>query len=146
MSGRCFRNAPPRSGLGERTKRQHGAKQVGTNPLLGLPRRLWDRFLDTESIDPKMKLSQVANHQLLSLSTTCVACDFQVTGKSMNKEEFVTCGGVSLHEVEFKRMESKQMPKLYFAGETLDIDGVTGGFNFQAAWTTGRIAGTSAAI
>ena len=127
-------------------KRQHGAKQVGTNPLLGLPRRLWDRFLDTESIDPKMKLSQVANHQLLSLSTTCVACDFQVTGKSMNKEEFVTCGGVSLHEIEFKRMESKQVPKLYFAGETLDIDGVTGGFNFQAAWTTGRIAGTSAAI
>lgn len=126
-------------------KQQHGAKQIGTNPLLGLPRRLWDRFLETELINPKLKLSQVANNQLQSLARLCVACDFEVNGKSMNKEEFVTCGGISLREVEFKRMESKQIPHLYFAGETLDIDGITGGFNFQAAWTTGHIAGTSAA-
>lgn len=127
-------------------KQQHGAKQIGTNPLLGLPRRLWDRFLKTESIDSKLKLSQVSKSQLQSLATVCVACEFEVNGKSMNKEEFVTCGGVSLREIEFKRMESKQTPHLYFAGETLDIDGVTGGFNFQAAWTTGHIAGISAAI
>jgi predicted flavoprotein YhiN len=63
----------------------------------------------------------------------------------MNKEEFVTAGGVHLKEVNFKTMESRRIPGLYFAGEVLDIDGVTGGFNFQAAWTTSRIAGESAA-
>ena len=64
-----------------------------------------------------------------------------MNGKSLNKDEFVTCGGVSLREVNFKTMESRIVPHLYFAGELLDIDGITGGFNFQAAWTTGWIAG-----
>ena len=68
---------------------------------------------------------------------------YQVQGKTTHKEEFVTCGGVSLKEVQFKTMESKLCPGLYFAGEILDIDGVTGGFNFQAAWTTGYLAGRS---
>ena len=63
----------------------------------------------------------------------------------MNKEEFVTCGGVRLEEIDFRRMESKRVRGLHFAGEVMDIDGLTGGFNFQAAWTTGHIAGTSAA-
>ena len=66
-------------------------------------------------------------------------------GKTTNKEEFVTCGGVSLKEVDFRTMESKQRKGLYFAGECLDLDGITGGFNFQAAWTTGRIAGRAMA-
>ena len=69
----------------------------------------------------------------------------QVVGKSMNKEEFVTCGGIPLEEVDMKTMESRKVPGLYFAGETLDIDGITGGFNFQAAWTTAWIAGQSIA-
>ena len=63
----------------------------------------------------------------------------------MNKEEFVTCGGIPLEEVDMKTMESRKVPGLYFAGETLDIDGITGGFNFQAAWTTAWIAGQSMA-
>lgn len=124
-------------------KQHQGAKQIGPNPLLGIPRRLWERFLQIEQIDPKSKLSQLTNPQLHALAKGLVACPFEVTGKSMNKEEFVTCGGVSLSEVDFKRMESKMVPNLHFAGETLDIDGVTGGFNFQAAWTTGHIAGAS---
>ena len=70
---------------------------------------------------------------------------FPVAGKSMNKEEFVTCGGVRLSEVNFKTMESRIVPGLFFAGEALDIDGITGGFNFQAAWTTGWIAGQNLA-
>ena len=70
-----------------------------------------------------------------------IRTEFQVTGKSLNKDEFVTCGGVRLSEVNFKTMESRICPGLYFAGELLDIDGITGGFNFQAAWTTGWIAG-----
>ena len=68
-----------------------------------------------------------------------------MTGKSLNKEEFVTCGGVRLGEVNFKTMESRICPGLYFAGELLDLDGITGGFNFQAAWTTGWIAGKAMA-
>ena len=67
--------------------------------------------------------------------------EFPVGGKSLNKDEFVTCGGVRLGEVNFKTMESRICPGLFFAGELLDIDAVTGGFNFQAAWTTGWIAG-----
>ena len=63
-----------------------------------------------------------------------------VDGKTTNKEEFVTCGGVSLKEINFKTMESKKIERLFFAGECLDIDGVTGGFNFQSAWTTARLA------
>jgi hypothetical protein len=67
--------------------------------------------------------------------------ELPVTGKTLNKDEFVTCGGVRLSEVSFKTMESRICPGLYFAGELLDIDGITGGFNFQAAWTTGWLAG-----
>ena len=70
----------------------------------------------------------------------------EVNGKTMNKDEFVTCGGVRLREVNFKTMESRVTPHLYFAGELLDIDGITGGFNFQAAWTTGWIAGHAMAF
>jgi predicted flavoprotein YhiN len=70
---------------------------------------------------------------------------YQVKGKTTFKEEFVTCGGVNLDDIDFKGMESKRMKGLHFAGEVLDIDGITGGFNFQAAWTTGFIAGKAAA-
>ncbi len=78
---------------------------------------------------------------LATLAGLLTGAEFAVVGKSMNKEEFVTCGGVRLSEVEFKTMESKLCPGLYFAGEVLDIDGITGGFNFQSAWTTGWLAG-----
>jgi predicted flavoprotein YhiN len=72
--------------------------------------------------------------------------ELPVTGKSPNKDEFVTCGGVRLREVSFKTMESRIHPGLFFAGELLDIDGLTGGFNLQAAWTTGWIAGQAIAM
>ena len=73
------------------------------------------------------------------------AGDFSVTGKSMFKEEFVTCGGVRLSEIDFKSMGSRLVPGLHFAGEVIDVDGVTGGFNFQAAWTGGWLAGRALA-
>ena len=66
-------------------------------------------------------------------------------GKSLNKEEFVTCGGVNLKDIDLTSMQSRRVPGIYFAGEVLDVDGLTGGFNFQSAWTTGRIAGESIA-
>ena len=71
--------------------------------------------------------------------------EFAVAGKSLFKEEFVTCGGVRLREVDFRTMESRLCPGLHFAGEVLDIDGLTGGFNFQSAWTTGWLAGQAMA-
>ena len=70
---------------------------------------------------------------------------YQISGKGVFKEEFVTCGGVSLREVDMRSMESKLVPGLFFAGEILDIDGITGGYNFQSAWTTGFVAGSSIA-
>ena len=87
-------------------------------------------------------LARVNANRLASL---LAQTELQVHGKSMNKDEFVTCGGVNLDEVNFKTMESRIVPGLYFAGELLDIDGITGGFNFQAAWATGWIAGNAMA-
>ena len=87
----------------------------------------------------------MANAALAALAQQISACEFKVVGKSTFKEEFVTCGGVRLSEVDFRTMQSRVCPGLYFAGEVLDIDGVTGGFNFQSAWTTGWIAGQAMA-
>ena len=83
----------------------------------------------------------MANDVLKALAHQLGDGRFSVAGKSLFKEEFVTCGGVRLAEVDFKTMESRLCPGLYFAGEVLDIDGLTGGFNFQSAWTTGWLAG-----
>ncbi|MCH2036912.1 MAG: NAD(P)/FAD-dependent oxidoreductase, partial [Puniceicoccaceae bacterium] len=80
-----------------------------------------------------------------SLIIACLSGKYSVQGKTTNKEEFVTCGGVDLKQVDFRRMESKIIPNLHFAGECMNLDGITGGFNFQAAWTTGYIAGESMA-
>jgi predicted Rossmann fold flavoprotein len=85
--------------------------------------------------------SQLSKKIEAKLIQELIAARFSVQGKTTNKDEFVTCGGVRLKEIDFKTMESRKVPGLYFAGECLDIDGITGGFNFQAAWTAGRIAG-----
>jgi predicted flavoprotein YhiN len=83
----------------------------------------------------------IGNAALRALAMQVCEAEFVVDGKSTFKEEFVTCGGVRLTEVDFKTMESRLVPGLHFAGEFLDVDGITGGFNFQNAWTTGRLAG-----
>lgn len=126
-------------------KNSAGRQAVGSTPRFDLPRRVWRRLVAAAGIDATTQWAQLGRPQMESLIAQLIDSRMQVTGKSMNKEEFVTCGGVSLPEIDFKRMESKLVPGLHFAGEVLDIDGITGGFNFQAAWTTGRIAGTSAA-
>jgi predicted Rossmann fold flavoprotein len=118
-----------------------GAKLVVNVPLAPLPSRLWEQLVLAAGIARDTRwaaLSRAAQHQLIQQLTRT---EFPVTDKSLNKDEFVTCGGVRLGEVNFKTMESKFCPGLFFAGELLDIDGVTGGFNFQAAWTTGWLAG-----
>ncbi len=120
-------------------------KQLGTWCPVALPLRLWERLLVAARLAPATPWTQVSNEALATLAAQITEAEFSVTGKSMNKEEFVTCGGVRLREVDFKTMESRLCPGLHFAGEVLDIDGVTGGFNFQAAWTTGWLAGQAMA-
>lgn len=126
-------------------KEKHGKKQVDSIKIYEIPKRIYLRVLAACSIPAQKQWAQLSKHMLSDLTEQLVHCRFQVIGKSMNKEEFVTCGGVDLKEIDFKSMESKILSGLYFAGEVLDIDGVTGGFNFQSAWTTGRIAGESIA-
>jgi len=110
-----------------------------------LPSRLWERLVATAGVAEQTQWAGLNKAQTQSLARLLVESEFAVTGKSMNKEEFVTCGGVRLAEVDFKTMQSRVCPGLYFAGELLDIDGITGGFNFQAAWTTGWLAGNAMA-
>lgn len=120
-------------------------RQVGNACPFPLPSRLWQRLLAAAGIGDSTVWSQVSNDAIDRLTAQVVAAEFEVTRKSTNKEEFVTCGGVRLTEVDFRTMESRVCPGLHFAGEVLDIDGITGGFNFQAAWTTAWIAGRAAA-
>lgn len=110
-----------------------------------IPRRLWERLLESAAISPETQWSQLTKEKENNLIAQLTDCRFQVKGKTTNKDEFVTCGGVRLKEIDFRTMESRLIPGLHFAGECLDIDGITGGFNFQAAWTGGHIAGTAMA-
>jgi len=122
-----------------------GAKRVLNVALGGLPARLWERLVATAGIAEQTQWAGLNKLQTQALARLLVESEFMVTGKSLNKDEFVTCGGVRLAEVDFKTMASRRCPGLYFAGELLDIDGITGGFNFQAAWTTGWLAGNAMA-
>jgi predicted Rossmann fold flavoprotein len=123
----------------------HGAKLVINAPLAPLSLRIWQALVSLASIARDRRWSSLTRVEHQKLFETLSNTTLPVTGKSLNKDEFVTCGGVALQEVNFKTMESKICSGLYFAGELLDIDGITGGFNFQAAWTTGWIAGNSMA-
>jgi predicted Rossmann fold flavoprotein len=130
----------------DRQRERHGAKLIMNAPAASLPARLWEGLLEAAEVDASTtRWSALRREERMRLLGLVARTEFAVTGRSLNKEEFVTCGGVSLPEVNFKTMESRVCPGLYLAGELLDIDGVTGGFNFQAAWTTGWIAGNAMA-
>jgi predicted Rossmann fold flavoprotein len=118
-----------------------GAKLLVNVPLFPLTSRLWEQLVLATGISRDTRWSALARAQAQALAQQLTRTEFSVTGKSLNKDEFVTCGGVKLAEVNFKTMASKLCPALFFAGELLDVDGITGGFNFQAAWTTGFVAG-----
>ena len=118
-----------------------GAKKVANVPLPPLTARLWEQLVLAAGIARDTRWSALTRSHAMALALQLVRTEFSVAGQSLNQDEFVTCGGVQLAEVNFKTMESKICPGLFFAGELLDIDGLTGGFNFQAAWTTGFIAG-----
>jgi predicted Rossmann fold flavoprotein len=126
-------------------QRAHPARPVCATPLKPLPARLWSLLIELAGIPPAHRWAEVSRAACHRLQQQITRAGFEVSGKSLNKDEFVTCGGVPLREVNFKTMESRLVPGLHFAGEFLDIDGLTGGFNFQAAWTTGWIAGRALA-
>lgn len=133
-----------RAGL-ERAKAANPKKQLGTWCPVGLPLRLWEKLLPAAGLKPDTTWATLSGAALRALAAQVGEGEFTVTGKSMFKEEFVTCGGVRLAEIDFKTMESRLVPGLHFAGEVIDVDGITGGFNFQAAWTGGWLAGRAMA-
>ncbi|MBD1861433.1 MULTISPECIES: NAD(P)/FAD-dependent oxidoreductase [Trichocoleus] len=122
-------------------KSQLPRKAIAPNCPVLLPRRLWERLIASAGITETTRWAELSNKALNQLLQELTQGSYTVKGKGAFKEEFVTCGGVSLKEVDFKTMESRCCPRLYLAGEILDIDGVTGGFNFQSAWTTAWLAG-----
>ncbi|MEB3312023.1 MAG: NAD(P)/FAD-dependent oxidoreductase [Snowella sp.] len=122
-------------------KQTQPRKQIATVSPVDLPKRLWQSLTAAVGIDAKMLWADLSKKVLNQLILELLQGQYQITGKGVFKEEFVTCGGVKLSEINFKTMESKHCSGLFFAGEVLDIDGVTGGFNFQSAWTTGYLAG-----
>ena len=113
-------------------------KQIGTVHLL--TQRLWNHLLNKRELSPERRCAEVGSKQLNKLVATLCNDTYRITGQSRYKEEFVTCGGVSLTNIDPNTLECKQHRGVYFAGEVLDVDAVTGGFNLQAAWTMGYIA------
>lgn len=119
---------------------EHGRKQLSNMRPFGLPERFWQYILDRSGIPPTRRWNELGKKGLNKLVTMLTNDSYAVSGKTTFKEEFVTCGGISLDSIDGKTMGSKVCKNLYFAGEILDIDGITGGYNFQAAWTTAFIA------
>jgi predicted Rossmann fold flavoprotein len=121
------------------------ARRVVNRPIPPLSARLWEKLVVSAGVPRETRFAELSRAALHQLAQHLIRTEIAVSGKSLNKDEFVTCGGVRLSEVNFKTMESRLVPGLHFAGELLDIDGLTGGFNFQAAWTTGWLAGRAMA-
>lgn len=130
-------------GLAEEETRKMLQENIGTNPQKQvktthiLPARLWEHIVRRSGLREDIRWAELGNKGLNKLAATLTADNYFIGGKSKFREEFVTCGGVSLEEVSLSSLESKKHPGLYFAGEVLDIDAITGGFNLQAAWSTG---------
>jgi hypothetical protein len=127
------------------TMKIHGGKMLGNLNPFPIPARLWNFLLTKNSIDPSARWVDLGQKNINKLVNCLLNDRYRVEGKTTFKEEFVTAGGIDLAEINNHSMESLRHPGLFFAGEVMDIDGITGGFNFQAAWTTGFIAGKHAA-
>jgi predicted Rossmann fold flavoprotein len=123
--------------------KENARRTVATNPAFSqIPLRLWKQLVDFIG---EKNWADISKAELRKLAEELTASEFMIAGKGQFKEEFVTCGGVKLNDVDFKTMQSRLVLNLYFAGEVLNIDGITGGFNFQSAWTTGWLAGNALA-
>uniref|UniRef100_A0AB33IL99 NAD(P)/FAD-dependent oxidoreductase n=1 Tax=Prevotella sp. GTC17253 TaxID=3236793 RepID=A0AB33IL99_9BACT len=140
----CTNNSDVQTQLTELALR-HAQKQLGTIPPFQLPSRLWQFIIERANLSTEKKWAEVGKKGLNKLVETLVNDQYNINGKGAFKEEFVTCGGIALSNVNLNTLESKVCPHLFFAGEVLDIDAITGGFNLQAAWTTGYTVGQSIA-
>lgn len=117
---------------------------IGNYSGIAMPSRLWKYLITNSGINLESRWAELSNKAIESLINTVIRQPHKISGKTTFKEEFVTCGGIDLSEINHQTMECKKLPGIYIVGELLDIDGITGGFNFQNAWTTGYIAGKSA--
>ena len=126
-------------------RQELAAQKIGIRNPFALPQRLWDLLLELSGIDQEKRWADLPVKEQNKLVVNMVQCSFEVKGKTTFKEEFVTAGGIRLNDIDVNTMQSKILPGLYFAGEIMDVDGVTGGFNFQHAWTSGFIAASSVA-
>jgi predicted Rossmann fold flavoprotein len=126
-------------------KQEHSKKAVSKKSPFDFPNRLWESLVLASGIEAETKWADLSKVQLQNLTNQLTNATFQVNGKSTFKEEFVTAGGIDLKEINFKTMQSKLHENLYFAGEIVNIDAITGGFNFQNAWTSGFIVSNSIA-
>ncbi|MEA5597680.1 NAD(P)/FAD-dependent oxidoreductase [Rivularia sp. UHCC 0363] len=122
-------------------KSEYGKRAIALHRGTKLPHRLWQYLISRAGIDRETRWAELLKKDLNKLVQELTSGQFAIGGKGVFKDEFVTCGGIKLKEVNFKTMESRLVKGLYFAGEILDIDGITGGFNFQSAWTTAYLAG-----
>jgi predicted Rossmann fold flavoprotein len=129
----------------QKQRAEHPNRLVVNAPVGELPARLWEQLALQAGATSEMRWTTFTRAASRTLSAALSRTEVAIDGKSLNKDEFVTCGGVRLREVDFRTMQSRITPNLFFAGELLDVDGITGGFNFQAAWTTGWIAGNAMA-
>jgi hypothetical protein len=121
-------------------KKASPQKVVQSKKFNELPNRLWERLCELSGINDKTQYANLSNAQLRSIIEKLLHFKIEIKGKTTYKEEFVTSGGIDLKNINMKTMESKLTGNLYFAGEVLNVDGITGGFNFQAAWTTAMLA------
>jgi hypothetical protein len=121
-------------------RNEKSSQKIGNRNPFNLPNRLWLYLINLSGIDESIRWADLPGKEQNKLIKNLTASEFSVKGKTTFKEEFVTCGGIKLSEVDANSMQSKIVPNLYFAGEIMDVDGITGGFNFQHAWTSGWIA------
>lgn len=124
----------------KKLREENAAKTAQKQNQFPIPNRLWERLLELSDISPNTRWAELSNKQIHNLTHELTHARYHIEGKTTYKEEFVTSGGIPLDEINMGTMESKKVPNLYFAGEVLNIDGITGGYNFQSAWTTGWIA------
>ena len=124
----------------QQNRQQSGRSAIANTPIPGMPKRLWQGLLKRAGVAEQQRWADVPAQTVLALHQQVQACPFTLIGTTRFKEEFVTAGGIPLDELNWKTMESKCSPGLFAAGECIDVDGITGGFNFQNAWTTARIA------
>ena len=118
-------------------KENEPKKSIGQAKIFDITNRFWQRILFVSGIDTAKQIANINNKEMQKIIENLCCCRMNVTGKSTFKEEFVTAGGVDLKEMDFKTMKSKKLPNFYISGEVLNIDAVTGGFNFQACWSEG---------